>query len=214
MRAFAAAQAVCLQRKSSPRGVKTNKRQTENGLQSPLQTGTAMKLRVKGRKTRMRKNVHFMSERSDWETPQSLFDVLNREFGCELDVCATAETAKCKAFFSPEDDGLSQEWTGACWMNPPYGREIGYWVKKAYESSLRGATVVCLLPARTDTRWWHTYVMRAEVRLLRGRLRFGNAKNSAPFPSAVVIFRPPEFRLLSMNSCQSSDQEELPGLFD
>ena len=84
-------------------------------------------------------------------------------------------------------------------MNPPYGRTIARWVRKAYESSMSGATVVCLLPARTDTKWWHNYVMRGEIRLIRGRLRFGNSKNSAPFPSAVVVFRAPEFRLSAMH---------------
>lgn len=139
----------------------------------------------------MQKNLHFMSKRNDWETPQFLFDGLNAEFGFEVDVCATAETAKCKRYFTPEDDGLSQKWEGTCWMNPPYGRVIGRWMQKAFEASLGGALVVCLVPARTDTRWWHKYAMRGEIRYLRGRLRFGNAHNSAPFPSAIVIFRPP-----------------------
>ena len=139
----------------------------------------------------MQRNLHFMSKRSDWETPQFLFDGLNAEFGFEVDVCATAETAKCKRYFTKEDDGLAQQWEGTCWMNPPYGRVIGRWMQKAFEASLVGAIVVCLVPARTDTRWWHKYAMRGEIRYLRGRLRFGNAQNSAPFPSAIVIFRPP-----------------------
>ncbi len=88
-------------------------------------------------------------------------------------------------------DGLALTWLGTCWMNPPYGRKIGQWVRKAYESSLLGATVVCLLPARTDTAWWHDYVVKGEIRFLRGRLKFGGQKNSAPFPSAVVVYRPP-----------------------
>ena len=132
-----------------------------------------------------------MSGRDDWETPQFLFDGLNAEFGFEVDVCATVENAKCKRYFTPEDDGLVQEWKGTCWMNPPYGRVIGRWIQKAFEASLGGALVVCLVPARTDTRWWHKYAMRGEIRYLRGRLRFGNSDNSAPFPSAIVIFRPP-----------------------
>lgn len=123
-----------------------------------------------------------------WATPQHLFDQLHAEFQFELDVCAIAENAKCERFFSPKEDGLKQEWTGVCWMNPPYGRVIGDWLKKAYESSLAGATVVCLLPARTDTRWWHDYCMKGEVRLVKGRLKFGEAKTAAPFPSAIVIF--------------------------
>ena len=139
----------------------------------------------------MSKNVHFMSEKTDWETPQFLFDGLNAEFGFELDVCATPDNAKCRRYFSPADDALTQEWTGVCWMNPPYGREIAEWMRKAFLTAQSGATVVCLVPARTDTFWWHRYAMRGEIRYLKGRLKFGGARNSAPFPSAVVIFRPP-----------------------
>jgi phage N-6-adenine-methyltransferase len=133
--------------------------------------------------------VHFSSISVEWETDQQTFDVLNAEFGFEMDVCATPQNAKCPRYFSPSDDGLAQEWKGICWMNPPYGRVIGRWVSKAYESSLKGATVVCLIPARTDTRWWHDYVMKGEVRLIRGRLRFGGSNGNAPFPSAIVVFR-------------------------
>lgn len=135
--------------------------------------------------------VHFSSAADDWATQQKDFDLLNAEFSFDLDVCAVASNAKCERFFSPEDDGLAQPWSGVCWMNPPYGRTIGRWVEKAFTESRRGALVVCLLPARTDTQWFHDYVMRAaEIRLVRGRLKFGTAENSAPFPSAVVVFRP------------------------
>lgn len=130
----------------------------------------------------------FTSNTDLWATPQDFFDRLNEEFGFELDVCAIAENAKCNRYYSPEIDGLKQEWEGVCWMNPPYGRSIGEWVKKAYQSSLAGAIVVCLIPARTDTRWWHDYCMKGEIRFVKGRLKFGNSKNSAPFPSAIVIF--------------------------
>jgi len=123
-----------------------------------------------------------------WETPQDLFDRLNEYWQFDIDVCALPENAKCKKYFTPEVDGLSQEWRGTCWMNPPYGREIGKWMKKAYESSKNGATVVCLVPARTDTAWWHDYAMKGEIEFIRGRLKFGNSKNSAPFPSAIVVF--------------------------
>lgn len=127
----------------------------------------------------------------DWSTPQELFNNLNREFGFTLDVCATPENAKCARYFTKEADGLARGWgQDVCWMNPPYGREIGKWVEKAYRASLFGATVVCLLPARTDTRWWHEYVNDfGELRFVRGRLRFGGAKNPAPFPSVIVVFR-------------------------
>jgi DNA N-6-adenine-methyltransferase (Dam). len=134
--------------------------------------------------------VHFSSETDEWPTPQDFFDRLNEEFGFELDVCATPENAKCPHYFTKRENGLLQKWTGVCWMNPPYGREIGQWVQKAYTSALEGATVVCLLPARTDTAWWHDYCMKGEIRFVRGRLKFGNASENAPFPSAVVVFRP------------------------
>ena len=130
-----------------------------------------------------------MSSNSDrWETPQKLFDELNQKYNFEIDVCALPENAKCENYFTPEVDGLKQDWTGVCWMNPPYGREIGKWMKKALESSRNGATVVCLVPARTDTAWWHDYAMKGEIEFIRGRLKFGNSKNSAPFPSAIVVF--------------------------
>ena len=129
----------------------------------------------------------FTSATDLWETPQAFFDALDAEFGFDLDVCALPENAKCRRYYTPEDDGLSQEWTGVCWCNPPYGREIGKWVRKAAQSD---ATVVMLLPARTDTRWFHDYIYgHAEIRFIPGRLKFGGAKNSAPFPSMVCIFR-------------------------
>lgn len=131
--------------------------------------------------------VMFSSKTDLWETPQDFFDDLNREFGFEVDVCALPSNAKCKKFFSPSDDGLVQEWKGVCWCNPPYGREIGKWVKKAYESN---ATTVLLLPARTDTKWFHDYIYgKAEIRFIKGRLKFGDSKNAAPFPSMIVVFR-------------------------
>lgn len=113
---------------------------------------------------------------------------MDREFHFELDVCATPENAKCRRFYTKEQDGLAQPWTGRVWCNPPYGREIGKWVKKAFETAAGGFAVM-LLPARTDTRWFHDYIYgKAEVRFIRGRLKFGDSKNSAPFPSMVVIF--------------------------
>lgn len=124
-----------------------------------------------------------------WATPQDFFDKLHTEFGFTLDVCASPENAKCDRYFTKDDDGLTQDWAGACWMNPPYGREIGKWMRKALESSVEGATVVCLVPARTDTAWWHEYAMHGEIRFIRGRLKFGGHKNAAPFPCAVVVFR-------------------------
>jgi phage N-6-adenine-methyltransferase len=136
-----------------------------------------------------RRSVHFSSRTCEWSTPPGLFDELDREFGFELDVCATAENAKCAVFYDRELNGLAQPWRGVCWMNPPYGTEIDRWVRKAFQEAQAGATVVCLLPARVDTSWWHEYASRGEVRFLRGRLKFGGAANSAPFPSAIVVFR-------------------------
>jgi phage N-6-adenine-methyltransferase len=137
-------------------------------------------------------NVHFSSRTDEWATPTDTFAALDAEFHFTVDVCANAENAKCPIFFSQADDGLAQDWRGTCFANPPYGRAIGLWVAKAYESALAGATVVMLIPARTDTRYWHAHVAKAaEVRFIPGRLRFGDSKNSAPFPSAVVVFRPP-----------------------
>ena len=133
----------------------------------------------------------FSSKTDDWETPQNLFDQLNNEFHFNIDVCATSKNKKCDVWYGKEIDGLKQDWTKrCCWMNPPYGREIGKWVQKAYKESCKGCTVVCLLPARTDTKWFHDYIYnKAEIRFIKGRLKFGQAKNSAPFPSMIVIFR-------------------------
>ena len=136
--------------------------------------------------------VHFSSDSPEWSTPQELFDALDAEFRFVLDVCATSENAKCQRYFTAETDGLSQRWSGVCWMNPPYGAEIGKWVQKAWEAAEAGATVVCLVPARIDTRWFWDYCRYGEVRVLPGRLKFGGGENSAPFPSAVVIFGRPQ----------------------
>ncbi len=143
-------------------------------------------------------SVHFSSKSDEWETPVHLWDELDKVFAFNLDVCATHENAKCHKYFTKKEDGLKQQWTGTVWMNPPYGREIGKWMKKAYESSqepfMRGTalmrtTVVCLVPARTDTKWWHDYAIKGEIKFIRGRLKFNGHKNSAPFPSAIVIFK-------------------------
>lgn len=136
-------------------------------------------------------SVHFSSKSNEWTTPQYLFDELNEEFNFTLDPCATDENAKCSKYFTIEDDGLSKDWSNdVVFMNPPYGRGIKKWIKKAYEESLNGATVVCLIPARTDTTYWHDFIFDKadDIKFLKGRLKFGNGKNSAPFPSAIVIY--------------------------
>ncbi|NLX24238.1 MAG: adenine methyltransferase [Phycisphaerae bacterium] len=136
----------------------------------------------------MNKNVHFSSQSDDWETPDEFFHELNKVFHFGLDVCASATNAKCERYFTREDDALTQEWKGTVWMNPPYGRQIGDFMKKAYEESLKGATVVCLVPSRTDTEWWHRYAKHGLCIFIRRRLKFGGSANAAPFPSAIVIF--------------------------
>jgi len=125
-----------------------------------------------------------------WETPQWLFDLLDKEFGFTLDVCALPDNAKCERFFSPETDGLTQKWEGVCWMNPPYGTTIKDWMGKAKQEALNGSTVVCLVPARPDTNWWWDNVIEAEVRFIKGRLEFVGSPSAAPFPSAVIVMRP------------------------
>ena len=144
----------------------------------------------------------FTSTTDEWPTPQILFDSLHDEFNFTLDPCASSENAKCSNFYTREDNGLEQPWHGSVFMNPPYGREMRKWIAKAYEESRKGATVICLIPARTDTRYWHEYVMKAaEVRFIRSRLHFDNTRHqerkaegkatahNAPFPSVVVVFR-------------------------
>ena len=139
------------------------------------------------------KNVMFSSDRIDWETPEWLYKQLNEEFNFTCDVCATKENAKHVNYFSPEDDGLSKKWEGVCFCNPPYGRDVKHWVKKARDESRSGnAKVIMLLPVRTDTQWFHDYIYaktNTNIRFLRGRLKFGKSTNAAPFPSMVVIFQ-------------------------
>ena len=135
--------------------------------------------------------VHFSSRTDEWPTPDWLFEVLDAEFRFTLDPCSSDANARCVRHFTRREDGLAQDWTrDVVFMNPPYGREIGQWMRKAHESAQAGAIVVCLVPARTDTAWWHTYAVHGEIRFLRGRLKFGDAAQGAPFPSAIVVFRP------------------------
>jgi len=132
----------------------------------------------------------FASKRQDWGTPQALFDVLDAEFHFDLDAAASPHNAKCERYISEES--LSAPWHRFgthVWLNPPYGREIGKWIQKAYLESVAGACVVCLTFARTDTRWWHRWALRAaEIRLIEGRITFEGASASAPAPSCLLIF--------------------------
>ena len=132
----------------------------------------------------------FSSKSNEWETPPDFFDKLNKKFKFTLDPCCTPDNAKCKKYYTYREDGLLCSWKDeVVFVNPPYG-DVGKWVKKSYlESTVNGATVVMLIPARTDTKYWHNYVMKAsEVYFVKGRLKFGDSQNSAPFPSAVVVF--------------------------
>lgn len=142
-------------------------------------------------------NAGMMSSATDqWGTPLDLFNELDKEFQFTLDACASHWNYKVDNYFTQEQDGLAQAWTGVVWCNPPYGRAIKNWIRKGYESSQGGATVVMLIPARTDTTYWHDYVMKGDIRFLRGRIKFvqpdGTADAPAPFPSAIVIFKPKE----------------------
>ena len=131
-----------------------------------------------------------------WTTPQYVFDALDMEFGFTLDPCAWPETAKCGKFFSPHENGLAQSWEDErVFMNPPYGAEIAVWMRKARAEAAKGALVVCLVPARTDTEWWHESAQRGEVRFLRKRIKNAASGQRWPFPSAVVVFRPKAFRV-------------------
>ncbi len=144
--------------------------------------------------------VHFSSASNEWATPMLLYVKLNRYFHFTLDPCCTYKTSKCPTFFTKEDDGLAQDWIGVngkastVFMNPPYAREIPKWIKKAYYESAKGNTVVCLIPARTDTAWWHDYCLKGEILFLRGRVKFEQDGKplpaSAPFPSCLVVFSP------------------------
>jgi phage N-6-adenine-methyltransferase len=142
----------------------------------------------------MNKDLLFSSDKMDWGTPQDFFDKLHEEFIFDIDVCASDWNAKLLDYWTVADDALSLDWTGLrCFMNPPYGRELKVWIKKAYEESLKGALVVALIPARTDTSYFHDYIFgKAEVRFIRGMIKFERpegAADAAPFPSAVVVWR-------------------------
>ena len=141
----------------------------------------------------MNTELMFSSRTDEWETPQEFFDELNREFRFDLDACADEKNHKCDKYFTVQQDGLKQDWGGyTVFCNPPYGRTIGEWVEKCFQEVYAGSCkyAVMLLPARTDTKWFHQYIYnKAEIRFLPGRLKFGGSKNSAPFPSMVVIYR-------------------------
>ncbi len=132
----------------------------------------------------------FSSDNTVWETPKDLFMELDKEFNFTLDPCCNEDNKKCSKYYTEEDNGLIQDWSNdIVFMNPPYGKTISLWIIKAYQESLKGAKVVALSPARTDTKWFHNYILdKAKIRFIKGRLKFGNSVNSAPFPSMVVVW--------------------------
>jgi phage N-6-adenine-methyltransferase len=137
----------------------------------------------------------YSSRSEEWPTPQDFYDRLDREFDFTLDPCATSDNAKCSLFFTKEDNGLHQDWgKHTVFCNPPYGKQMRAWAKKCYDASECGATIVLLAHSRTDTSWFHDWVYRkaAEIRFVRGRLKFGDGKQSAPFPSMVAVYKPPK----------------------
>lgn len=148
--------------------------------------------RMEAKRVKTIDKILFSSSKDDWETPQNLFDRLNDEFHFTLDPASSDYNAKCANHFTIDNDGLKQNWEGeVVYLNPPYGRQsTATWVRKAYEESLKpNTTVVCLIPARTDTKWFHEYILPfAEIRFVKGRIKFGDGKNSAPFPSMLCIF--------------------------
>ena len=154
----------------------------------------------------------FSSKTNEWGTPEDFFAKLNKKFKFTLDPCCTASTAKCEKYYTREDDGLSRSWKNeVVFVNPPYG-DISKWVKKAYEeSNHNNATVVMLIPSRTDTKYWHEYVMKADaIYFIKGRLKFTNGndkQNSAPFPSALVVFDMGKFRWVSGPTIKTMERQ-------
>ena len=152
----------------------------------------------------------FESAKQEWETPLSLFAPLDAEFHFTCDVAANKENAKCGTFITA--NGLEIPWSGVCWMNPPY-KETSAWVRKAHQEARSGrATVVCLLPARTNTNWWHDYCMDGEIRFIRGRPKFGGATHGLPQPLAIVIFRPNDLHPSRTGETTNAPRKENPSV--
>lgn len=140
-------------------------------------------------------DTRFKSNTVEWPTPDETFIPLDSEFHFTMDVAATSENAKCEQYWTKEQDGLSQKWEGVCWMNPPYGKDVPKWLKKAIQETANKVTTVCLIPARTNTAWFHDLCLNepsAEVRFVKGRPKFGNASHGLPLPLAIIIYRPKE----------------------
>jgi len=160
----------------------------------------------------------FASAKQDWTTPDDLFDKLNREFHFDFDLAASEKNTKCKRFFTKSDDALTKDWNGTCWLNPPYGstndKLVDWVIKSFHESKKDHCTVVMLIPARTNTKWWHEYVMKAcEVRFICGRPKFGDAIHGLPQPLALIVFKEHDgetkFSSFHMNAIKIKDNKEL-----
>lgn len=137
-----------------------------------------------------RLDKQFESAKTEWETPEDLYDPLNDEFHFTLDVAADRDNAKCARYLSVADDGLTSEWGGVCWCNPPYGRDLAKWVRKAVFETWNGVTTVMLIPVRSNTQWWHELCIPfGEIRFVKGRPKFGGADEGLPWPLAVIVFR-------------------------
>ena len=134
------------------------------------------------------------SNNMNWETPDWLFDALDKEFEFTVDVCADEKNKKCKRFYSEDNSCLDKNWEDErCFMNPPYGRNLPKFMEKAYNESKKGATVVCVVPVRPESKWWQNYAMKAEIRYFRQRLKFtltGKRSDVAPFATAIIVFKP------------------------
>ena len=152
-----------------------------------------MKKESKSKIARVRNDGRWHNRGSDWATPQDLFDKLNEEFNFTLDPCASDWNAKCKKYYTEKNNGLTKDWSKeTVFMNPPYGKDLAMWMNKAYREVSRGAVVVCLVPAATDTSWWHAYAMGGEIRFLRGRPRFVTKEGTWQqtfSPSVIIVFK-------------------------
>jgi len=139
------------------------------------------------------KQSWFNRDKTNYETPDNIFNPLNEKYHFTLDVAADNENHKCDNYYSQEDDGLNKDWgINICWMNPPFGRGLKKWVAKAHSESLKGATVVCLIPVRTNTNWWHDYCLQADVEFIKGEVTFKGYDRGLWMPFAIVVFSPKE----------------------
>lgn len=161
----------------------------------------------------MNTEAMFSSKSDNWETPKEFFENLNQIYHFELDPCADEKNYKCEKYYTIEQNGLRQDWSSyRVFINPPYGRTIGKWIQKAYETNKEhGNLIVMLLPSRTDTKWFHDWIYgKAEIQFIKGRLKFGTSKTSAPFPSMLVIF-PERKKLVKLEDKYKAEEPKMIG---